>query len=491
MSNSLVIPVSLTNTPTLVKGSGFSGATGSFSAVGNSGASGYTENAICRWNVVPYQTFSGTLGVGIVAFHVEGILGVSFSVNGGNWFFVKTPTYNPDSKTIEYWCKLNASDYSDGQIEVRAIVYPVNGVPRTMEGSDYTAVAQSLFLYANSGGTYNPTIIYVASNGSDSNNGLTSGAPVQTLAHALDLVSNGGTVRIMTSGAWTLATVSSGPRFAAAYNYANWTTLEADSSFTKDQVTLTGSGRQFINHLRVHNLTIDAHSVYLYPEQTWQIWADGVVFFNSNGGGEVMNDSAIRYYQSGGTFQTNCTYNAMFFGPLQGSLIQNCACTNMGSDILNNALCVVNLTAANLSQLSPGTHNDTCQYFGVNSNIVVYGYTASNATSYQGIFFDQAQSSSFRDIAVVNFSFGSIDGDGPPFTQFASPERHILLQNFYNPWQTMLWRTDLVPDGQGNSVPFSGTNFKLLNCTVNNATYTTLRTGVPGVTDVGTVNSGL
>lgn len=485
----LTLPVTLSASPALVAGSGFSGATGAAAAVGNSGAAGYSETSICRWDVVPYQAVTGTFRVGIVAFHVEGIRGVAFCLDGGNWVHATQVTTNPTSAVTEYWVPIDTTGLSDALHEVRAIVYPVSGVPRTMEGSDYTAAAQSLFFYSNAHGTYNSTVIYVASNGSNSNNGLTSGAPVQTLAKALDLVSNGGTVRIMTAGTWTLATVSSGPRNLADYNYANWITLEADSSLAQSAVTLTGDGRQHINHLRLRNLTVDQHTLYVYTEVGFQAWADHVAFTNSTGWTEnLSNDSAIRYYQSGGTFYNDCTFTDTFLGPTQATIIRNVTLTKVSGDLIDNALLVVNLTASNLQSVVFGTHNDVAQYYGTQTNCIVYGLTATGLQGFQPIFLDQ-QSSTFRDMAFVNYSVTSIaanDASG----QFASPERHVYLKNctFFN--QPLLWRTDLVPDGNGGSIPFSGTNFKLENCTVNSATFTTLQSPASGVTATGTANSG-
>ena len=82
---------------------------------------GIDAKAIARWNVVPWQTFEGPFNVGVVAFHMNGIEKVSFSVNGGAWVDVTEKTLNPESGTYEYWIGLNAADYPDRLIEIRAI----------------------------------------------------------------------------------------------------------------------------------------------------------------------------------------------------------------------------------------------------------------------------------------------------------------------------------------------------------------------------------
>src|SRR5690606_33560784 len=50
--------------------------------------------AIARWDVVPFQTFSGTMNVGIVAFHINGISKVDFEI-GGKTYTVTEATLNP------------------------------------------------------------------------------------------------------------------------------------------------------------------------------------------------------------------------------------------------------------------------------------------------------------------------------------------------------------------------------------------------------------
>ena len=132
-STAATVTVSETGMILITTGVGFGGATAQPENTGSSLSGGYDENAIARFDVVPYQAFSDTLNVGVVAFHVNGIQKVSFSVNGGSWVDVTDMTRNPDTNVVEYWATLRATDFSDGQIEVRAIVYPNTGVPRVLQ----------------------------------------------------------------------------------------------------------------------------------------------------------------------------------------------------------------------------------------------------------------------------------------------------------------------------------------------------------------------
>src|SRR6185436_2472821 len=86
---------------TLTPGTGFSGPT-TQPPVQGTGA-GSDAKAIARWDVVPYQTFDTTLNIGVVAFHINDIAKVAFSVNGGPWTDVSQMTLNPETNVVEYW----------------------------------------------------------------------------------------------------------------------------------------------------------------------------------------------------------------------------------------------------------------------------------------------------------------------------------------------------------------------------------------------------
>src|SRR6185295_19403114 len=66
---------------TLPSGQGFAGATSQPATVGT--GAGSNCMAIARWDVVPMQTVSSPMPIGVVAFHINGIDRVEFSLNGG------------------------------------------------------------------------------------------------------------------------------------------------------------------------------------------------------------------------------------------------------------------------------------------------------------------------------------------------------------------------------------------------------------------------
>lgn len=466
----------------LIPGGGWAGATATPAAVGNSGAAGYGENAIARWDFVPYQTLTGTTNIGVVAFHMHGIARVEFSVDAGPWVPVSAMTLNPDSGVVEYHVPVIASRFADGLHELRARAYPVSGVPRVLSG---------MYFYANSGGGFAaPATLYVKpSTGSNSNPG-TEAEPLETINAALDLVTSGGTVRLMEAGSYALALEVTSPRYAAPYNYARWTTIEADDSLDPETVILTGEGRIKINRLRLRNLTVDAASVYVYTEVGYFTWADRVAFLNSDGWTAEMTDGPVRAYQSGGVYYTDCSFYDMHRGPVGAALARNIAVERISGDLLQQNVCVISLTGSNLRNQIVGTHNDVCQLFGPHENVIVYGLTVTDADDFQGLFLDKDEFSDFRDVAIVNYSFTNNNAAEELATQFAAAERHVYLKNVSIPKQPMLWRTDFVESPPGTARPFVGTNFVLESVTVNAVTYAALQSPPSGVTVRSITSSG-
>jgi hypothetical protein len=180
----------------LVGLAGWAGATAQPAQIGSGTAA--DENAIARWDVVPYQTVTGTLNLGVVAFHVNGMSGVGYAVDGGPLRIVSAMSYNPHSRVVEYWTPFKAAAIgSDVAVEVRAIAFPVAGVPR---------VLPSLPLVANAGGTLPSPEAYIALDGDDDEGDGTRENPfatAQQAGHAMTVAhgsANNGTIYLLTGG---------------------------------------------------------------------------------------------------------------------------------------------------------------------------------------------------------------------------------------------------------------------------------------------------
>lgn len=128
----------------LVPGVGFSGATSQPASVGDSGDPAYDMTPGARWTAVPYQTLTTRTTIGVVTFHIAGISHVAFSLEDGPWRSVTSRRVNPDSGVYEYCVSVDPSSVTPGLVELRAIAYPLIGVPRILE---------TLYLYFEDAGT--------------------------------------------------------------------------------------------------------------------------------------------------------------------------------------------------------------------------------------------------------------------------------------------------------------------------------------------------
>jgi hypothetical protein len=450
------VTVSGSSVSYITPGAGFVGATAQPENIGSPLSGGYDENAIARWDVVPYQTFDTTINVGVVAFHMNDIEKVSFSVNGGTWTDVTSTTRNPETDVVEYWTTLDASDFADGLIEVRAIAYPVAGVPRVLQG-DISSTTQatgnfSMWLYANSGGSYDTSYLYVSpSLGNDTTGDGSQGNPYATLYHALDVIGNGQTIRLLDEGTYVVPSVVGGPRYAFPYNYANWTTVESDPSLNPYNVIITGGDSRWkINRIRLHNVSFDVTNGPVYIDPDWFGWADHVRFFDSATWSHP-NSGFMRYAYVAGIYATDSSGSHSQYGFTGYAIVRNSMLDHISNDDYTNSKVVINCSIDTQEVIIPETHNDVNQYWGSATsspvqNIVVYGERGINLSDTQDIFLDRIDST-FRDMAFINVSIDNVPGrTDPPFSQLAASERHILLRNINLPYQSLIFRSDFSGD---------------------------------------------
>lgn len=122
--------------PSLTPGAGWQGPTLQPEGSGFASDLGWDAKPVARWNVVPYQDVNEPFQLGVVAFHMNGIDRVEFSVDNGPWEVVHNADRNPRTGTEEYSVILDPAKFAqDGRVEVRAIVYPDGaGIPRVLAG---------------------------------------------------------------------------------------------------------------------------------------------------------------------------------------------------------------------------------------------------------------------------------------------------------------------------------------------------------------------
>lgn len=462
-----VVPAS--TAPVLTPGTGFTGPTAQPAGTGAPGQLGFGENAIARWDVVPYQTFTGLFNVGVVAFDISGIKEVDFSVNGGPWTAVTQMTLNPQTANhtgvgnqndgvVEYWATLNAANFQDGQIEVRAIAVPVVGVPRVLQGATIQDTGvESLNLYANTNGTFAGNTVYVSPiRGNDGTGTGTANQPYQSITKALSVASNGGTVILEDPGQYPVGTLA----IRNANN--NWITVMAAPGLEPAQVVITQPIRELVRPgvalLRWRGVSFDYNTItQYYPESGNFVWFDQCIWFNSTGWATVYSPDQmqpVRVSQYiGGSYVTNSTDQDQRWGFMDQTLVRGSLVHRISNDAFTNNKMTLNSGVDTIAVVIPGTHNDIFQYYvpaggdSHISNIIGYNITAINLSNVQDFFLDHSPPVVFSDMAFVNISDQNVAGN-PPFTQLNSSETNILFKNVRTPNQIWDMRTDFTGSAQ-------------------------------------------
>ena len=223
----------------LVPGSGFSGETPQPATLG--AGPGSDAKAIARWDVVPFQTITNKLNVGVLAYHINDIKSVDFSLDSGPWISVTETSINPDTNVDEYFVTFDAKGLSDGLHEIRAIAYPNVGIPRVLSG-DFASHSGSLFLNSNSKGTLREVFMWVAPEGNDGNpctEALPCASPFRVAQRGADLNNNadGVTVYMKKSADGTPGRYA-WPRtyWPAPYTYTRFLTISSAPGLDRSEV---------------------------------------------------------------------------------------------------------------------------------------------------------------------------------------------------------------------------------------------------------------
>lgn len=432
---------------------------------------GWDAKAIARWDVVPYQTFTGDFNVGVVAFHMNGIEKVSFSVNGGPWTDVREMTVNPQTANnsgigvqtdgiVEYWATLRANTFKktdgtlyDGPVEVRAIAWPTIGAPRVLQGLVNPSVpdgVMSMILHANGGGTLTGRTVYVANSGSDTNVG-TLDSPKQNIAAAFGAAGDGGTVVILEPGTYTVQSLW-GPA------HQRFVTIRSADSVQVGDIVITGSEGRIINNARrvkwqtvTFDDAVDRYDVNSYHTKGQElVWFDDVRFTSTAPPdpvtGKVANGGITNNQKA--AYLTRCTRDRGYNGFLQVQFVLNCEVSGLQEDAYTNANFVLNSTAHDIT-IFKGVHSDIYQCWGGKENVIVYGLRSWNCRDSQGILlggeYTDAGEHATLDCAFVNITLDMASGAPrtiPVVSQMSQSHRHTFFGNVEWLGQGIIFRTD-------------------------------------------------
>jgi hypothetical protein len=401
--------------PYLTPGSGFAGPTAEPAAIGRPARPGTDARAIAHWDIVPYQTFTGDLNIGVVAFHLNGIDRVEFSAKGGPWVPVTEMTLNPQTNVVEYWCTLRASDCPDGAVEVRAIAFPkYAGIPRVLSYDYVLNGGPEVFgcqLYSNYNGTLPAQVRYVSPTGSNSNNGLTAQTAYATIYYAAQQIQSaqggdagGGTIYLTASQSWAV------PSLNGISASSRWLTISgAPGTTANDVVFSSGSYNGLPNGLlKVQNLKLQGPNMEI-GGQGGGIWFDGVRSIGTNAYTDTGGTSSVTTNKPKGIYVTNTYYEYLTVPLVRQHLTRNVELLEVGDDLFHTPRCVINVTSHDHGKVNTAFHSDfvgwadSLQGIYSTDNFIFYNVASYDCGDIQGIYDDDYGGGWTRDcVAFVN-----------------------------------------------------------------------------------------
>lgn len=484
--------------PTLTPGSGWSGATAQPPNVGSPAVDGYNATAIARWNVVPHQEFDGTINVGVVAGHFNGIDRVELAVDGGSWAPVLNPSTNPSTGVDEYWATIDASDFtSDGVIEVRARVFPIAGRPRVLGGTIDNASADtgnhSLFLHR---GIFTPVIKYVSPTGNDSNDGTSAGSPKKTIVDAIKAIKSqvnngnsvdGGVVKLM-AGDHIWHDPSGGTRTFA--DMTSWLLIEAADGENAETVRIYKRGNNFApasgNNVRFRLRNITITNDYTVSERDALLgngnesalwWDQGTVITAFQTDGVTLSTISATRGNWGISYATSSRGVGGKDVFRSFTLVRDCVTEEIGEDQYTDTRMIVRCQTRPNNPGGGGLHGDVLLYNPGKQNCVCVDFYCDEAANSQGLFFDTT-----TDVLIRNAFFNNNDGVnvGKVFQVFP---RNGLLSHLVIEDSTFIGGADFRPDDPS----YDGVDLVRLN----NTMFSGADDGTPDAppTDTGVVVS--
>lgn len=376
-------------------------------------AFGASARAIAQFNVVPHQVISGTFDVGVVAFHVHGIERVAFSVDGGPWLNVHAPSFNPRTETLEYRATLETADLPAGDVEIRAIAFPVVGEPLVLDtrgikdAKDQGGDPVGLFLHVAGTASGSGPVVRLARGG------------LETIPDAIDfLMDRYGTVGHATielpAGTYTFGAERSRPETPEG----GYLTLRPAPGTDRDGVIFTevelNAGFDDAN-VHVQEVTIAGTElndggrlipIFQGGRDGW-LWLDGILWQGQarTKGDVVKKNTFARVY---------ITDTEMFDAErpfAQARLVRNSSAVRVFEDAIRSVDLTINVEVTDLLSLDGG-HPDVWQYFyedGPYDNVIVYGLRAlpdlsipGNAIHGQGLNLSTGINSAFVDVEIDN-----------------------------------------------------------------------------------------
>jgi hypothetical protein len=408
-----------------------------------------SPRAIARWDAVPYQTIAGKFVVGVVAFHIDGIDRVEFTVNGGVPQIIRSMTRNEQTGVVEYCLPINADAFAgDSSVELRATAFPISGTPRALEPLPlYVAPADDRAMFAAD------RVRYVAPSPAPSTQATFETAeisgrdgsiqqPVTSIRRAVEALDAVGGDRhaddatvYLLPGDYALGLESQGTVAKTAHGFL---TIAAAPGVPREHVRITAARRVDTRLLHVRDVTLQGVTISAKPDELEPVlWLEHCTLAGDNKYDDVA--FARRKEWIGGVYLTDCDVQNVANGVGGARLQRNVTVHDVLSDAFQNCPMVVNCSVDGIDKGKSDAHPDIAQWNVVHDldNVIYYGLRATNARA-QGIFMKGAG-------RVSNVAYVDVSMDLDP-TAYASqwwcPADHVLMWRVHLRGQRFLLRTN-------------------------------------------------
>ncbi|MBL9149525.1 MAG: hypothetical protein JNM94_12620 [Phycisphaerae bacterium] len=430
--------------PFLAPGPGFTDPTPEPPAQGDPTKKAADERAIARWSIVPYQTVTADFNVGVVADHYNDILKVDFSVDGGPWVATTTRRVNPQTNVPEFYATMRIADFNDGLHEIRARVYPKDGLVRVLGGPiipNRSTGNHSLFVSTNRDGTLPVKTVWVANDGSDTDGDGTESKPYLTLHYAGHALANkvaggdaGGGVMYLKAGSYNLGTYSYAKRFSSPTRYI---TLQPAPGVKREDVLIVSSSQDGLRTdlVHFHNLSIRPAVGAQYPIRN--VNNQGIAWFDEcHFQAQNFDDTSTLNWYLGWAMRyfTECSAYYVRGTPYSGHLVRNSSIEFVADDAFKNIFVILNCTVKDLGPHNTSIHSDVWQVWNTNAlvqNCYVDNLVATESIDAQGLFFHgftlQFLDCAYRNVTIDNTN----NGTASVFVNLHMhrPVKHLLIRN--------------------------------------------------------------
>lgn len=390
-------------------------------SVGSPGDFGYDSPSIARWNVVELQELEEFPVVGLVAFHVNHVAKVEFSVDGGSWVEVTEMKLNPSTGVYEYCVSIDTTGLADDrELELRAKITPstagqVYGIPPITIRHNYSS----------------ELVGWCAPDGDDSTGDATELKPCRTPHRALQvLVGDTAYSQKVTiyceAGEYVPA--------KSGYNYnppagPGWFTITSAPGVDASQVVFKSSiDSGTILYAGIRTLYTRYKDVSFETNVTGRnllggtvtnVWIDGVTVTLTLDGGFTNNIWQGNSWDK--SYCTSCSFSQFNNGPNEAQLVRNCTLDQLTEDALVNIRLCANCVVGDQIYTEP-FHPDYCQWLDSDEHTIFYGvagldiqgqaiYAAREAELYENAAFVNIFAALSSGATIENAPVSRIDND--------------------------------------------------------------------------------